>query len=89
MNLDVVHELIKLSLWEGLVLMAPIMLVALAVGLLFGVIQTVTSVQEQTLTFVPKLLATAAVLWVLSPWMLHRMTTFTELFVTRAGDIMR
>jgi flagellar biosynthetic protein FliQ len=60
---------------------APILLTALAVGLLVGILQTATQLQEATLTFVPKFIAVGVVLLVAGNWMLSSAVTFThELF---------
>lgn len=60
---------------------APVLLVSLAVGLLVSIFQTVTSIQEQTLTFVPKILSIFLVIMILGHWMLNNMTTYmTELW---------
>ena len=55
---------------------APILLVSLVVGLIISIFQTVTSIQEQTLTFVPKIIAVFFALIVLGHWMLNEMTQF-------------
>lgn len=55
---------------------APILLVSLIVGLLISIFQTVTSIQEQTLTFVPKILAVFLSIIVLGNWMLTQITEF-------------
>jgi len=55
---------------------APILLVSLAVGLIISIFQTVTSIQEQTLTFVPKILAVFLTLMLLGGWMLDSMSGF-------------
>jgi flagellar biosynthesis protein FliQ len=55
----------------------PLLLAGLAVGLVISVFQAVTQIQEQTLTFIPKILATAAVLVVGGPWMLSQMLGYT------------
>ena len=55
---------------------APILLVSLAVGLIISIFQTVTSIQEQTLTFVPKILAVFLTLMLLGGWMLDSMCGF-------------
>lgn len=60
---------------------APILLVSLAVGLLVSIFQTVTSIQEQTLTFVPKILSIFLMIMLLGHWMLNNMVTYmTELW---------
>ena len=55
---------------------APVLLVSLVVGLIISIFQTVTSIQEQTLTFVPKILAIFAALLVFGHWMMNNMVEF-------------
>lgn len=55
---------------------APTLLVSLVIGLIVSIFQTVTSIQEQTLTFVPKILAVFLTLMLLGDWMLNNMTDF-------------
>ncbi len=64
---------VELALKVGL----PLLLVGLAVGLVISVFQAVTQIQEQTLTFIPKILATVAVLVVGGPWMLDQLLGYT------------
>ncbi len=65
-------------LWVTALVAAPVLLASLAVGLVVGVIQAATSVNEQTLTFVPKLAVTALVLVVLGASMLGLVGDFTQ-----------
>ncbi|HRO13334.1 flagellar biosynthetic protein FliQ [Amaricoccus sp.] len=58
-----VLDILRQSLWTALIVSTPILSVALAVGLAIGLVQALTSVQEMTLTFVPKLGAILAVFW--------------------------
>jgi flagellar biosynthetic protein FliQ len=61
---------------------------ALAVGLFIGVIQAATQIQEMTLSFIPKLLALVIVLFVIGPWMLRIIVTFTQrLFMDIPGRV--
>ncbi len=55
---------------------APLLLTSLIVGLIISIFQTVTSIQEQTLTFVPKILAVFAVMLLVGAWMLNNMSGF-------------
>lgn len=55
---------------------APLLLTSLIVGLIISIFQTVTSIQEQTLTFVPKILAVFAVMLLTGAWMLNNMSAF-------------
>lgn len=59
-----VLDILRQGLWTALIISTPILGVALAVGLAIGLLQALTSVQEMTLTFVPKLGAILAVFWV-------------------------
>lgn len=63
----------------------PILITAMGVGMLIGIIQTATSIQEQTLTFIPKLLAVVAMLFILGPWLFRlvgelAISLFTDLY---------
>jgi len=62
----------------GLLLTVPILGVSLLVGLIISIFQAVTSIQEQTLTFVPKIVITGLALIFFSPWMLRIMYSFSE-----------
>ena len=64
-------------LWVVTLLVAPILGAALAVGLFIGILQAATQIQEMTLSFIPKLAAVAAVLFLVAPWMLTILTDFT------------
>lgn len=55
---------------------APLLLTSLVVGLIVSIFQTVTSIQEQTLTFIPKILAVFIVMMLLGSWMLNNMSDF-------------
>ena len=57
---------------------APMLLSALVVGLLVGMFQAATQIQEMTLSFIPKLAVMALSLMVLGPWMIHLIVNFTE-----------
>jgi flagellar biosynthesis protein FliQ len=61
-----------------LLLAAPLLLTALAVGLIVGIFQAATQINEMTLSFIPKLLAMAAVLAITGPWMLRTLVEYTR-----------
>jgi flagellar biosynthetic protein FliQ len=61
-----------------LLLAAPLLLTALAVGLIVGIFQAATQINEMTLSFIPKLLAMAAVLAISGPWMLRTLVEYTR-----------
>jgi flagellar biosynthetic protein FliQ len=64
-------------LWTGLLLVAPAVIVSLFVGLLMSIFQTVTSIQEQTLSFAPRILAVGAVISVTLAWNIQVVSAFT------------
>jgi flagellar biosynthetic protein FliQ len=66
----------------------PILLVALVVGLLVSVFQAVTQIQEMTLSFIPKVLALAAVLVIGGPWMLNQMLAWTAELYSSIPDLI-
>lgn len=65
-------------LLEALLLMAPLLGVALVVGLLISFFQALTGLQEQTVGMVPKLLLITGALWMLTPWILRQLVDFTQ-----------
>ena len=67
----------KESIILTLLLSAPMLLIGLVVGLLISIFQAVTSIQEQTLSFVPKIVAVLLAFLFFMPWMLEKITTFT------------
>lgn len=70
----------QMALWTGLLIGAPVLGAALLVGLVVSLLQAATQIQEQTLSFLPKLLAVAAVLVVAGPWMLTHLMQLAEGF---------
>ena len=64
-----------------LMLSAPLLLTALAVGLIVGIFQAATSINEMTLSFIPKLLAMAAVLAFTGPWMIKSLVEYTRALI--------
>jgi flagellar biosynthetic protein FliQ len=71
-----VTEITSRLMYIVIITVAPPLLISMVVGLLVSIFQTVTSIQEQTLTFVPKLLSIFLVLIILGGWMLDNMTGF-------------
>lgn len=77
MGHDTLLDLAKATLLTSLLIVAPALLVGMAVGLIVSFFQTVTSLQEQTLTIVPKMLAVLATIVLLMPWILGTLREFT------------
>ena len=66
------------ALQLALLIAAPLLLTALAVGVIVGLFQAATQINEMTLSFIPKVLAMAAVLIITGPWMLRLLTEYTR-----------
>jgi flagellar biosynthetic protein FliQ len=77
MGVDTVVSLGRLMLQEVVLLTAPILLVAIVVSLVVNVLQVLTSLQDQTLSSVPRLLATGSALFLLMPWMWRHLAMYT------------
>ncbi len=69
-----------------LVVSAPLLLVALVVGLAVSLVQAVTQINESTLSFLPKLVAIAATLVILGPWMLTMLTDYIRRVIGTIGE---
>ena len=81
MSHQLVVDLARNAIMLALMIAGPMLIVALGVGLLVSVIQAVTQIQEQTLSFVPKLVAVGATFLIALPWILQLLIKYTtELF---------
>ena len=69
-------------LWTSMLVAGPILLAALAVGLLISVLQVATQIQEMTLSYIPKLVVCALVLAFLGPWLLAQITQYAIAMIT-------
>ena len=76
MTIDDVTAIAGQALYLIIKVSAPVLLVSLVIGLIISIFQTVTSIQEQTLTFVPKIICVFVALMVFGHWMLNSMTEF-------------
>ena len=77
MTVDAVTEMANNALFLIIQVALPVLLVSLGVGLLISIFQTVTSIQEQTLTFVPKIICVFLAIALMGGWMMTKMTEFT------------
>ncbi|MHB8919464.1 MAG: flagellar biosynthesis protein FliQ [Halothiobacillus sp.] len=77
MNADTVLDITRQAMVLILLLSMPILLTALAVGLLIGMFQAATQINEMTLSFIPKLFAVVVAILLAGPWMLHLLIDFT------------
>ncbi|MEM7206995.1 MAG: flagellar biosynthesis protein FliQ [Pseudomonadota bacterium] len=89
MSPDFVIDLSQQALRVTSLLAAPVLIVALLVGLLVGMFQAATQINENTLSFIPKLFAMAAVLFVAGPWMLNVILTFTHDLIASVPQMLR
>ena len=69
-------ELIRQAITVALLVAAPLLITSLAVGILVSLVQAVTQIQEQTLTFIPKLVAMAAIFMIFLPWSLSQLVQY-------------
>jgi flagellar biosynthetic protein FliQ len=77
------------ALYVAMLVAAPLLLTALAVGLLIGVIQAATQINEMTLSFIPKLIAMAVVGVIAGPWMLRTLVQFTHDLILSLPGVVR
>ena len=89
MNPDIALQLMKETLVQAFVLGGPVLGLTLVVGVLVSIVQTVTSIQEMTLTFVPKVIVISLALVLGGPWMLHQATFFTVGLLQRLPDFAK
>jgi len=89
MSQDMVLDLLQEAFRIALELSLPIMLATLLVGVAISIVQSITSIQEQTMVFVPKMLAVFIALLVCFSWMLNTILNFTTLLFNRIPDIVK
>jgi flagellar biosynthetic protein FliQ len=77
MSLNTVVTLMQQGIWQVFILSAPVLGAALVVGLIVAIFQATTSIQEQTMTFLPKMIAILLVIALLGGWMFTRLGTYT------------
>jgi flagellar biosynthetic protein FliQ len=89
MNVETAIDLLRSLITISLMLIGPIVLVSVIIGVAVSLFQAVTSIQEQTLTFVPKLAGVALLLIFAAPWMVRQMMQFTVSCFARMADMVR
>lgn len=87
MDAAVVIELATQALWITVLVSAPLLVVALGVGLAIGIVQAATSINEATLSFIPKLLAIAVTLAVAGSWQIATMVDYTRALFLRIPSL--
>ena len=78
MDQNLILEVGNQALYLIVSLAAPLLLASLAVGLMISIFQAATQIQEQTLSFIPKLMALVVALMLMGPWMLQLWVTYTQ-----------
>ncbi|MCW8956659.1 MAG: flagellar biosynthesis protein FliQ [Gammaproteobacteria bacterium] len=88
MTQDTVMQLATQTLWMTILMAAPLLLSALAIGLLVGMFQAATQINEMTLSFIPKLGILVAALFIFGPWMLSNIVDFTQRLITNIPSLL-
>ena len=89
MTEELVIEVLKEVFYTTFTILLPILGVSLVVGIIISIFQAATSIQEMTLTFVPKILVTGIALIFLLPWILDKVMSFTTKFFTMFITIVK
>ena len=89
MTTEFAIELLKTMIYQALAIATPILVVAMIVGLAVSLFQAVTSIHEQTLTFVPKALAVIAILLLLMPWIMRSLIEFTTAVIQKMPQMVQ
>ena len=89
MDVGTAIAIMRSAIVQILMLAAPVLLIGMGVGLVVSVFQATTSIQEQTLTFVPKIAAILLALFFFGPWMLSVLTQFTLHIIERIPDMAK
>ena len=76
MGFDTNVEFLRMAFWQMLIISGPLLAVALAIGLVIGILQAATSIQEMTLTFVPKLILVVVAFGLLANFMMMQLTDY-------------
>jgi flagellar biosynthetic protein FliQ len=88
MNPELAIELVKSLIFQAVSLATPILMTALSIGLGISVFQAVTSIHEQTLSFVPKALGILALIVVLLPWIVRSLIEFTRSIIEKMPQMV-
>lgn len=89
MNAEFAVELLKTMIYQALTIAAPILITAMVIGLAISLFQAVTTIHEQTLTFVPKALGVIGILLLLMPWIVRSLIEFTTSVIERMPQMVQ
>ena len=87
MDSAMVVELAREALWMTMLISAPLLVVGLAVGLLVGIFQAATSINEQTLSFIPKVMCMGITMAIAGSWMINTMVDYTKGIFVRIPNL--
>ena len=87
MDTAAVVDLARQALWTAMIVSAPMLGVGLAVGLLVGIFQAATSINEQTLSFIPKVVAVGLTMSLAGNWMINTLVDYTHSIFTRIPSL--
>ena len=88
MTPDTVIEIGRQAIMVTILLAAPLLLAALAAGLIIGMFQAATQIQDMTLSFIPKLIVLVVVLGLTGPWMLRTLVDYTRELIQMIPDLV-
>ncbi|MCK9279922.1 MAG: flagellar biosynthesis protein FliQ [Melioribacteraceae bacterium] len=89
MSEELIVEILKDAFYTSFIILLPLLGVALIVGIFISIFQAATSIQEMTLTFVPKLIATIIVFLLLLPWIIDKMVGLTNRMFTMFLTVLK
>ncbi len=89
MTEELVIELLKEVFYTTFIILLPVLGVSLVVGIIVSIFQAATSIQEATLTFVPKILVTAITIILLLPWMIDKVISFATKILTMFSTVIK
>ena len=87
MNLAMASRIVQSGVLQILLIAGPILIIGVSVGLIISIFQATTSIQEQTLTFVPKIIAILASVGIFGPWMLAMMQQYTQNLLSMIAEL--
>ena len=89
MNVEIAIDLLHQLIVTAILCMGPFLLLVMIIGIIVSLLQTITSIQEQSLSFVPKLIGCILLLWLLSHWLFRQLMEFTLLLLERISDVVK
>lgn len=89
MNQETAIEMLRSLITVSLLVVTPIILASIIVGVIISLLQAITSIQEPTLSFAPKLIAIGAVIIVGAPWMVRQLMDFAVFFINKIPEMTR